>query len=206
MKLKHRNTAKRVTSPRITSPESRVNPQTKKVELLLSYVDENADHQHAVTTKDLFLYAAGSNEEGELPDGLDRLPYHKFVIHMDAAGRAIGLDVLPNRVYRSQVIPASQRDVTTVRFEWLLGGDVVRCTQRPAGVAGNTLAELVRAFDEMAERGEEVAINSKVGKLGRVVSISGDTVEVKLAAGAAARVAANASPDPAAIADQVEDE
>lgn len=190
MKLKQRNTKRRVVSVRITSPETRVNPRTLKRELLLSYVDGNSDHQHAVTTADLFVYAAGSNEEGELPDGLDRLQFHKFVIHLDEAGTAVGLDILPNRVYRSQVIPASQRDVSTVRLTWLLDGAVVRCTQRPAGVTGNELIALVREFDAMADRGEEVVVNGKIGTLGRVVSISGDTVEIKLKA---SRPTANAN-------------
>jgi hypothetical protein len=198
MKLKHRPTAKRVSAASITAPESRPNPKTGKPDLLLSFIDTTGNQRHYITTKEIFLFSAGRNEPGEVPDGLDRLSHHKFTVHLDENDRAIGLDILPNRVYRSQVIPASQRDVNTVRLEWLLGGDVVRCTQRPAGVTGDNLAALVAAFDSMAKDGQEPVVSGKVGDLGTIISISGDTVEVRLKAN---KVGPSASAtDPAELA------
>jgi hypothetical protein len=182
MKLTKRNTARRVTSGRITSPETRINPDTGKRELLLSYSDAQHNHRHHLTTRDLFLYAAGSNEEGELPDGLDRLRHHKFVIHLDTKDVAIGIDVVPARVYRSNVIPNSQLGVDTVKLTWLLDGAVCKITQRPAGVQAARLISLIAKVDELVNKGQAITATTKFGDIGRVVSISGDTIEVKLRA------------------------
>lgn len=183
MKLKKRNTAARVLSSRITSPETRINPDTQQRELMLSYADSRFNHCHNVTTKELFLFSAGTNEEGELPDGLDRLQHHKFVIHLDKLDRAIGLDIIPSRVYRSGVIPSSQKDVETVKLSWSLNGAVCRVTQRPAGVTATQLVALVAQFDKLADAGTPITETTRLGDVGRVISVSGDVVEVKLKSG-----------------------
>lgn len=201
MKLPKRNTVRRVVSSRITSPETRTNSDTGKKELLLSYADAQHNHKHHPTTKDLFLYSAGSNEEGELPDGLDRLSNHKFVIHLDANDNAIGIDIIPARVYRSQVIPKSQEGVDTVKLTWLLGGTVCRVTQRPAGVQASRLIELIRKLDDVVDKGQAITATTKFGDVGRVVSISGDTVEVKLRAQKRTVQDASAAYNAAAMAD-----
>jgi hypothetical protein len=180
MKIKKRNTHKRVTSSRITSPETRKNPETGEPDLLLSYADARFNHCHNLTTKDIFLYAAGNNDEGDLPDGLDRLQHHKFVIHLDAKDVAIGLDVIPARIYRSGVIPASQKDVDTVKLVWLLNGAVCRVIQRPAGVSATQLINLVAEFDKMALAGTVISETTKIGEHGKVVSAGNGMVEVKL--------------------------
>lgn len=180
MKIKKRNTHKRVTSSRITSPETRKNPETGETDLLLSYVDERFNHRHHVTTKELFLFAAGTNDEGDLPDGLDRLSNHKFIIHLDQNSVVCGLDVIPARVYRSGVIPASQKDVTTVKLTWLLGGAVCRVIQRPAGVTAAQLTTLVVEFDKLSTSGVAIVEAMSIGGLGKVVSAGGGIVEVNL--------------------------
>jgi hypothetical protein len=183
MKLTKRNPKYRIVSPRITSPETRNNPETGKRELLLSFIDDNSNQQHLPTTKDLFLYAAGTNEEGELPDGLDRLAYHRFVIHVDDNKRAVGLDVIPARVYRSQVIPASQLNVTTVKLTWEVNGTVCRILQRPAGTKADELETLIKAFDKLASTNTAVTSSTKFPGIGKVVNIDGNIVEVKLSNG-----------------------
>lgn len=180
MKIKKRNTHRRVTSSRITSPETRKNAETGEPDLLLSYADERFNHCHNVTTKGIFLYAAGNNDEGDLPDGLDRLSNHKFVIHLDANDVAIGLDVIPSRVYRSGVIPASQKDVDTVKVVWLIDGAVCRVIQRPAGVSATQLIALIAEFDKLATAGSVISETTNIGGLGKVVSAGSGLVEVKL--------------------------
>lgn len=180
MKIKKRNTHSRVTSSRITSPETRKNAETGEPDLLLSYADARFNHCHNVTTKDIFLYAAGNNDEGDLPDGLDRLSHHKFVIHLDANDVAVGLDVIPSRIYRSGVIPASQKDVDTVKIAWLLGGAVCRVIQRPAGVSATQLIALIAEFDKLATAGSVISETTNIGGLGKVVSAGSGLVEVKL--------------------------
>ena len=182
MKVTKRNTARRVVTGRITSPETRMNPETGKKELLLSYADAQHNHQHLPTTRDLFLFSAGSNEEGELPDGLDRLSHHKFVIHVSDNGVAIGLDVIPARVYRSKVVPNSQLGVETVKLTWMLDGAVCRVTQRPPGIQASRMIDLIRKCDDLIAQGKAITTTTKLGEVGRVVSISGDAVEIKLRA------------------------
>jgi hypothetical protein len=180
MKIKKRNTHRRVTSSRITSPETRKNQATGEPELLLSYADERFNHCHNLTTPEIFLYAAGNNDEGDLPDGLDRLSHHKFIIHLDENDVAIGLDVIPSRVYRAGVIPASQQDVDTVKLIWLLGGAVCRVTQRPAGTTSTELIALVTALDKLAQAGTVITETTQIPNMGKVVSASGGLLEVKL--------------------------
>jgi hypothetical protein len=180
MRIKKRNTHKRVTSSRITSPQTRKNTETGEPELLLSYVDARFNHCSNVTTKDVFLYAAGNNDEGDLPDGLDRLQHHKFIIHLDANDVAVGLDVIPARIYRSGVIPASQKDIETVKLVWLLGGAVCRVIQRPAGVSSTQLIALVAEFDKLSQAGVVISETTKIGELGKVVVAGNGLVEVKL--------------------------
>jgi len=124
MKVKPRDTVSRVAAKRITAPETRIDTNTRKKIVLLSYLDARSNQQHDPTTKELFLYAAGNNAEGEMPDGLDRLADHQFTIHRNAAGKAIGLDVVPARLYRSGVIPSSMVDVKTLKVQYDLDGAV----------------------------------------------------------------------------------
>lgn len=180
MKIKKRNTHSRVVASRITSPETRIDPSTGTRELLLSYVDARFNHCHNVAPRNIFLYAAGTNEEGDLPDGLDRLTHHKFVIHLDQQEQVVGLDVIPARVYRSGVIPASQKDVSTVKVLWLLKGSVCRVTHRPVGVTSTQLMALVRALDEHAISGKEITEGTKLSDGSSVTSVSLDSVELKL--------------------------
>ena len=180
MKLKKRSTHSRVVSSRITSPETRIDSATGARELLLSYVDARFNHCHNVAPRNIFLYAAGTNEEGDLPDGLDRLTNHKFVIHLDQQEQVVGLDVIPSRVYRSGVIPASQKDVSTVKVMWLLKGSVCRVMHRPAGVTSTQLMALVRALDEFANAGKEITEGTKLSDGSSVTSAGLDSVELKL--------------------------
>jgi hypothetical protein len=180
VKLKKRNTHTKVISTRITSPETRIDAATGTRELLLSYVDASFNHCHNVAPRAIFLYAAGTNEEGDLPDGLDRLAHHKFVIHLDEKEQVVGLDVIPSRVYRSGVIPKSQKDVTTVKMMWMLKGAVCRITQRPVGITATQLIAVINAVDAYAITGKEIVEGTKLSDGSHVVTVGLDTIEIKL--------------------------
>lgn len=179
MKLKKRNTARRVTAESITSPET--DPGENGVRIpLLSYIDARGNQEKLRTSKDLFLFAAGDNSEGQLPEGLDRLRDHTYIIHVDADDKAIGLDIIPSRVYRAQVIPASQLNVKNVRVEWMLDGAVCRVTSRPPGIKSDRLTALVNALNKLVSDGKKIDSSTRLEGIGRVVLVEGDAVEVKL--------------------------
>jgi hypothetical protein len=180
MKLTKRKTVKRISSQKMSAPSYRRNPETQEKEFHLAFVNTQFNPQSVGTSQDLFLYAAGRNEEGELPDGLDRLTDHDYTIHLDDAGNAIGLDIVPSRVYRSGVIPASQLNVTTVSVIWEVNGTVCRVLKRPAGTTSATLKNLILQLDAMANSNTPINTNTKIGDLGRVERIDGDIVEIRL--------------------------
>jgi hypothetical protein len=180
MKIAPRNTAKRSIAVRITAPETKVDPATGKKIPLLSYIDAGSYQQHKPTTKDLFLYAAGTNEEGEVPDGLDRLSHHKYVVHTDKDGKAIGLDVIPSRLYRSGVMPVKQEGVKTLIVQFLVNGAVARVTQRPFNVRFEQSHAVIQELDKLISAGKQITASMKLGEVGRVVSAAADAVEVKL--------------------------
>lgn len=183
MKVQPRATATRVIAKRITAPvvKPSENDSTKKI-LLLSYLDNQSRQQHDPTTKELFLYAAGNNEEGELPDGLDRLADHQFIVHKNDKGRAIGLDVIPARLYRSGVIPVSQIDVKTMKVRYDLGGAVARVIQRPFNTRAEQSQLVIMELDKLISAGKAIHSSMKLGNIGTVVNTTDDTVEVRLKA------------------------
>jgi hypothetical protein len=180
MKAKPRPTKSRVIARRITAPETKTDPASGKRIALLSYIDAGSYQQHAPTTKDIFLYAAGSNEEGEVQNGMDRLLHHRFVVHLDAGGKAIGLDVIPDRLYRSGVTPTSQVDVKTLVIEYLMDGAVARVTQRPFNVRFEQSFAVIQELDKLIASGKPITTSMRLGELALVVGVTDNTVEVKL--------------------------
>lgn len=177
-----RDTAKRVIAKRITAPETQTDPKTQKKIPLLSFIDPASYQRHIPTTKDIFLYAAGSSStaEGEIPDGLDRLLHHEFIVHVNANEKAIGLDVIPSRLYRSGVKPVSQKDVKTLVVTYLLNGAVARVTQRPFNTRFEQSAAVIRALDDLIRAGKPITTTTRLGSLGHVVSVQDNAVEVRL--------------------------
>jgi hypothetical protein len=182
MKINARDTHTRVMAKRITAPETRVDRDTGKKILLLSYIDQHSNQRHDPTTKDLFLYAAGSNEEGEVADGLDRLldGHFNFIIHKNQADKAIGIDVIPARMYRSGVIPVSQQDVKTLLLQYDLGGAVCRVLKRPFNTAPQQTAAVIREIDKIVADGKPLHTGMRLGSVGTVVNTTDNTVEVRL--------------------------
>ena len=181
MKLNPRLTKKRVIARRITAPETKTDPASGKKIALLSYIDAGSYQQHAPTTKDIFLYAAGTNEEGEVPDGLDRLLHHKYVVHLNGDGKAIGLDVIPARMYRSGVVPTKQVDVKTITIAFLLGGAVARVTNRPANVTFDQSFAAIKEIDKLIEAGKQLAPSMRLGGIGKIINVTSEgVVEVRL--------------------------
>ena len=192
MKVKPRATHTRTVVKRITAPETRPDPITGKRIAMLSFIDGGSYQQHCPTTKDLFLYAAGSSEVGEVPDGLDRLLHHQFIVHKNEKGKAVGLDIVPSRLYRSGVVPKSQEGVTTLVIQYDLDGAVARVIQRPFNIRFDHSAAILRELDRLITAGKPIATSVRLGNLGRVVSTTENTVEVKLTNTASAQPTNNA--------------
>jgi len=180
MKVQKRNTSRRILTRKICSPEFK--REGDKVKFLLSYVDDQAYRRSLSTSKDLFAYAAGQNEEGQLPDGLDRLYDHQFVIHVDDSDKAIGIDVIPARNYRG-VIPVKNADVQTVRLEYLLGGAVCIVAHKPYRAKASVISNLIEAIDKIIASGKALTLTTKLPGIGRVQSVEADAVEIKLSSG-----------------------
>lgn len=184
MKVTPRPTDKRVIALRITAPETQIDPKSGKKIPLLSFIDSASYHKHYPTTKEIFLYAAGNREEGEVPDGLDRLLHHEFVVHLNKDSKVVGIDVIPSRLYRSGVKPTSQDGVTTLTIQYLLGGAVARVMKRPFNTRFAQSAAVIKELDDMITRGDTIEVSTRVGDLGRVVGVTETSVEIKLSAAA----------------------
>lgn len=180
MKVIPRNTVTRIIAKRITAPETKPDPETGKRIVLLSYIDAGSYQRHCPTTVDLFVYAAGNNEVGEVQNGLDRLMHHRYIIHMNDREKAIGLDIIPDRLYRSGVIPKSQLDVTTLVIRYEVGGAVARVVQRPFNTRFEQSAAVIQVIDRLVAAGKAITQGMRLGDLGRVVSVTENSVEVKL--------------------------
>jgi hypothetical protein len=178
--LKPRETHTRIVAKRITAPETRQDPGTGKSLVLLSYIDAASYQQHDPTTKPLFLYAAGTNEIGEVPDGLDRQQHHRYVVHRNANGKAIGLDIIPERLYRSGVVPKSMDGVTTLIVQYDLDGAVARVVQRPFNIRFEQSAAIIRELDKLIAEGKPIEASVRLSNLGRVVNTTENAVEIKL--------------------------
>ncbi len=164
---------------RITAPEFR-KEGTQRIPLL-SWADDSSNHHRTDCTRKLFLAAAGDNEVGEKPDGMDRLMNHHFYVHMNAEGVAIGLDVIPSRTYGSRVVPASQVGVDTLKLQYAQDGSgVVRILQRPVNTKHPVIRRLIAALDAYNGKAIKVGDNPIKGNAARIVSISDGVVEVKL--------------------------
>lgn len=180
MKVQKRNTSRRILTRKICSPEFK--REGDKVKFLLSYVDDQAYRRSFTTSKDLFAYAAGQNEEGQLPDGLDRLYDHQFVIHVDDSDKAIGIDVIPARNYRG-VVPVNNADVQTVRLEYLLGGSVCVVAHKPYKVKASLITKLIETIDKLITDDKDITLTTKLPGLGRVQVVEADAIEIKLSSG-----------------------
>lgn len=192
MKVKPRKTGTHLLARRITAPETKDDKATGKKIPLLSFIDQASTMRHFPTTKEIFLYAAGTTEEGEISDGLDRLTYHDFVVHLDEnpdpkKRKAIGLDVVPNRSWGMGVKPVSQEGVKTVTIQYALDGAVARVIQRPTNFRSAQSIALIRELDKLITAGKTLTQSVRVGGLGTVVSTTDDTVEIRPSARAKRR-------------------
>lgn len=180
MKVDPRPTAKRVVARRITAPETRVDENSGKKIALLSFINGGSYMEHLPTTKDLFLYAAGRNEPGEEPDGLDRQMNFTYTVHVNESGKAVGLDIIPDRLYRSGVIPVSQKDVKTITLQYDLNGAVVRVVKWPFNTRAEQFKAVILELDKIVATGKTITSGMRLGRLGSVIGTTGNQVEVKL--------------------------
>jgi hypothetical protein len=179
MTIKPRKTAKLVFAARITSPEYRVDPATGKPIPILGYVDRGNYKRQLPVTRGVFLQAAGTNEEGEVPDGFDRLLFTHFQIHVDDKGVAVGIDVIPNRMYRSKMIPTSMENVKHVTLSIAEDGAVVRVTKRPYNFEASRSEAIIRALDRYVATGKKISVGAKLGTVGTVTAVGEHTIEIR---------------------------
>lgn len=183
MKLPTRNTHRTEIGYRITAPEFKLDPETRKKIPLLCWADDSSNHRRAECSKELFLAAAGANEVGERPDGMDRLTNHLFVVHLDAKDRAIGLDVIPARQYGGRMVPTHLVGVTTLKLQFAEDGSgVVRVLQRPVNTKPEVIQQIIAGLDAMGGKTLKIGMQPVDGNAAKIVSLNDGVVEIKLSA------------------------
>ena len=188
MKLPVRDTQETQLSIRITAPEYKIDPATKKKVPLLCWADDSSNHHRSGCTRELFLYAAGNNEVGEKPEGLDRLSSHHFYIHFDGpvddpTSKAIGMDEIPSRQFGSRIVPQSQVGVTTLKLRYETDGSgVVRILERPVNTKPEVIRRLIVALDALGGKSLKIGMTPVPGNAARIVSLNDGVVEVRLSA------------------------
>ena len=181
MKIPIRGTHRVETAQRITAPDFRKNPETKRREPLICWADESSNHRRDLCTAELFKASAGENEVGEKPDGLDRLVNHMFVIHFDASDLAIGMDVIPTRQYGGRVVPEKQRGVDTLKLQYSEDGSgIVRVIQHPVNTRPEVIRRVIQGLDAMAGKHLKIGATPVPGNAAKIVSLNDGVVELKL--------------------------
>lgn len=183
MKLPIRNTHTTELAIGITAPEFRKDPVTGKKIPLLCWADERSNHRRNECGRELFRAAAGNNEVGERPDGMDRLANHQFVVHLDAEDRAIGLDVIPARQYGGRMVPAQLVGVTTLKLQYAEDGSgVVRVITRPVNTKPEVIRKIIAALDAMKGKTLKIGLQPIENNAAKIVSLNDGVVEIKLSA------------------------
>jgi hypothetical protein len=181
MRLPVRETSKTYAAVRIATPEFKIDPVTKRKTPLLCWVDESNSLRRTDCGKQLFLAAAGRNEIGERPDGMDRLSFHNFYVHVDENERAVGLDVIPSRMYGSKLVPTHLIGVRTLKLRFEEDGSgVVRVVSRPVNTPAEDIVKVIRGLESLKGKPVKVNFNPIAGNAARVVSVSDGVVEVRL--------------------------
>lgn len=176
--MKARPTAQRIYAKRITAPEALINPETKKREAILGYVDAGSYQRHMPTTRAIFAFSAGDNQPGMPAEGLDRTTKFEFVIHADSNGRAIGLDVIPFRLYRARCVPVSMEGVKTLVVRYKLDGAVAEVVQRPFNFPFNASRRAIEALDAKIAVGNPPVAGERLKGIGQVVAVRNDEFEI----------------------------
>jgi hypothetical protein len=183
MKLPIRKTHTTTIGVRITAPEFKKDPSSGKKIPLLCWGDESANHRRTECSRELFRAAAGQNEVGERPDGMDRLTNHQFVIHLDESGRAVGLDVIPARQYGGRVVPTDMVGVTTLKLLFQEDGSgVVRVLQRPVNTKPEDIRRVIESLDALRGKTLKIGMQPIEGNAAKIVSLNDGVVEIKLSA------------------------
>lgn len=181
MRLPIRNTHKTAIGIRITAPEFRKDPTSGKKIPLLCWGDESSNHCRNPCSRELFRAAAGANEEGERPDGMDRLTNHMFVIHLDKEDNAVGLDVIPARQYGGRVVPTPMVGVSTLKLQFAEDGSgVVRVLQRPVNTKPEVIRQVIEGLDALQGKVLKIGMQPVEGNAAKIVALNDGVVELKL--------------------------
>ncbi len=181
MKLPIRKTHKVELGVRITVPEFRKDPVTGKKIPLLCWGDESSNHRRNECNRALFKAAAGANEVGERPDGMDRLTNHHFYVHLDENDRAVGLDVIPARQYGGRVVPTHLVGVDTLKLQYSEDDSgVVRVLSRPVNTKPALIRKVIAALDALGGKPLKIGMQPVTGNAAKIVSLNDGVVEIKL--------------------------
>lgn len=189
----NRPTKRRIQAMRITAPQYRDGKNERYP--VLSFIDTGGNHIHLPVLPATFLKAAGENVIGSPPEGFERLAQHKFVIHLDdlkdnpniphGKEQVVGIDVIPDKVWRSKVIPKSQEGVETLHIEWDEKAGITRVLQRPYNFRADRVADLLAELDK-SYGGKPIDQGMMVAKGVRVESIGVNSAHFKFLGGARA--------------------
>lgn len=183
MKLPIRNTHTTDIAVGITAPEFRKDPTTGKKIPLLCWADERSNHRRNDCGRELFRAAAGNNEVGERPDGMDRLTNHQFIVHLDEDNVAVGLDVIPSRQYGGRMVPTQLVGVTTLKLQYAEDGSgVVRVLTRPVNTKPEVIRKIIEALDALKGKSLKIGMQPIANNAAKIVSLNDGVVEIKMSA------------------------
>lgn len=174
IKLSKRNTHSTIEALNITSPAAAKDGSGRRTPLL-GFIDKAGNQTYLPTTPDIFMLAAGQNLEGELPDGLDRLKNHRFLVRVDDKSFVVGLDFTNIRQYSGRLIPESQ-DRQTLDIQMLCGGKVFKVVARPHKVRPEVAIALLNFLDSHSGKLE---VGTALGGFGTITSVGADRFELQ---------------------------
>ena len=90
--------------------------------------------------------------------------HHQYRVHLNEGGKAIGLDIIPTRLYRSGVVPRSQEGVDTLKIQFDLDGAVARVIQRPFNVRFEQSAAVIDELMKLFAAGKAVTTSVRLGR------------------------------------------
>jgi hypothetical protein len=161
--IKPRQTAKRVITRRLGQPSIRNNQESGDRQFILSYVDLNGNMCQFPTTKDICKVVADTSGEGEVPNGLDLLQDHFFVLHFNEEDTVVGLDIVPSKKYSSNTVPLTLVGVDDVQIQYQLGGQVCRVLRRSTKISPEAVITAIKDIDKLLTSKKQLEVGMKAG-------------------------------------------
>lgn len=174
---------------RITAPSYRFEGGRRSDEPIhvITAIDDRFYPQQWDTTVELFADVAGDNMVNDLPDGLDRRKDWGFAAYLKHRKDGlppllVGIDAMPNRVYRKSVLPTATKDLTELVINWRPSG-LVEVTKRPPLVSFEVQSRIIKGLNDVyvgqkkLEAGTKIIVKGK--ELGTVVAVTDSEITVR---------------------------